>query len=115
LIITTRIDVLDHQRHACERPYSNRQHRYLAAAALLPDAVALDRLLRYETHADKTLARALDTLARLRGVTVERLSTTVTSQVGGPGRAGMLGAAMVQMEASKMAITPQFGIHAQQL
>ena len=100
-LITNRLDVLDHQRHACEHPYSNRQHRYLAAAALLPDAVALDRLLRYETHADKTLARALDTLARLRGVTVERLSTTVTARLEG---ADSLAGTMVQVEASKVEI-----------
>jgi hypothetical protein len=41
----------------------------------------LDRLLRYETHADRSLTRALDTLARLRGVTVETLSATVTRAV----------------------------------
>ena len=47
-------------------------------AALLPEAATLDRLIRYETLADRTLHRSLELLAKLRGATVESIWTRIT-------------------------------------
>ena len=46
----------------------DRDRRCLAA--LLPGATELDLLARYETHAERSLYRAIETLAKLRGVRV---------------------------------------------
>lgn len=51
---------------------------------LLPDAATPDRLLRYETHAERSLHRSLEMLAKLRGIAVESIFTAIT----GPGPAG---------------------------
>ena len=105
-LLNARIDTLEHQRRYCEKPHTDKHQRALMAAALLPAGEVLDRLLRYETHADKTLLRALDTLARLRGVTVETLSTTVTTHHQEPmGVTGATGTTL-QVAASKMAVKP---------
>jgi hypothetical protein len=82
-IIECRLDTLDHQRRYCQAPATPRFQRQVITGSLLPAGDTLDRLLRYETHADRSLTRALDTLARLRGVTVETLSATVTRAVMG--------------------------------
>ena len=80
-LIECRLDTLDHQRRYCQAPATPRFQRQVITGSLLPAGDTLDRLLRYETHADRSLIRALDTLARLRGVTVETLSATVTRAV----------------------------------
>lgn len=46
--------------------------------AMLPSPTDLERLIRYETHADRTLSRALETLARLRGVPVQTVLARVS-------------------------------------
>lgn len=53
---------------------ANRRHR---RAALLPDESTLNRLTRYETHSERSLIRSLETLAKLRGATVETLSASL--------------------------------------
>lgn len=50
----------------------------MRTAALLPDAATLDRLIRYESHADRSLHRALETLAKLRGATIAAKMTGQT-------------------------------------
>lgn len=52
----------------------------MRTAALLPDAATLDRLIRYESHADRSLHRALETLAKLRGATIETIAAKMTGQ-----------------------------------
>lgn len=47
-------------------------------AVLLPDASTLDRLMRYEGHAERGIIRALETLSKLRGVTIESIRATMT-------------------------------------
>ena len=73
--LQTRIHTLDCQRRYCEASHTTKHARAVATNTLLPAGEILDRLLKYETHADRTLIRALDTLARLRGVTVETLGS----------------------------------------
>jgi len=46
-------------------------------AALLPDEATLNRLVRYEAHAERSLMRCLETMAKLRGATVETLSASL--------------------------------------
>ena len=46
-------------------------------AALLPGATELDLLARYETHAERSLYRAIETLAKLRGVRVAVVAARV--------------------------------------
>lgn len=71
------------QRIACEDPRITTHHANKRAAALLPDAVTLDRLLRYETHADRALQRSLETLAKLRGAAVETISACLSGHTAG--------------------------------
>jgi hypothetical protein len=78
-LVNCRIITLRQQRLACEAPATAQQHADLQAASLLPDPAMLDRLLRYETHADRALHRALETLAKLRGASVD----TVMARVAG--------------------------------
>jgi hypothetical protein len=52
-------------------------------AALLPDAATLERLMRYESHAERGIRRALETLARVRGVTVASIRATMTRPADG--------------------------------
>ncbi|MCC6679452.1 MAG: hypothetical protein IT445_00970 [Phycisphaeraceae bacterium] len=47
--------------------------------ALLPDTALLDKLMRYETHADRRLQRALERLAMLRGSSVQALWVSITT------------------------------------
>ncbi|MCE9589037.1 MAG: hypothetical protein K8S99_00755 [Planctomycetes bacterium] len=65
---------------ACDDPATKEQAELHRTAALLPDAPTMDRLIRYETHADKSLHRALETLAKLRGATVETIKARVTGR-----------------------------------
>ncbi len=104
--LQTRVDTLDYQRRYCETPHTTKHARAVVTGTLLPAGDTLDRLLRYETHADRTLIRALDTLARLRGVTVESLSTTVTTHHQGPTGSQEATGTMLQVAASKMAMMP---------
>ena len=105
-IIECRLDTLDHQRRYCQAPATPRFQRQVITGSLLPAGDTLDRLLRYETHADKTLVRALDTLARLRGVTVESLSTTVTTHHQGAMGMQVATGATTQVAASTVAVKP---------
>lgn len=52
----------------------------MRTAALLPDAATLDRMIRYESNADRSLHKALETLAKLRGATVETVAAKMTAQ-----------------------------------
>jgi hypothetical protein len=117
-LIECRVDILDHQRRYCHAPATPRFQRQIITGSLLPAGETLDRLLRYETHADRSLIRALDTFARLRGVTVETLSATVTRAVtGSPSeppssasstntRGAMTEYTTTQIAASKIAVRP---------
>lgn len=82
-LVATRIAMLRGQSVVADDPYLLEHAVDKRTASLLPDAATLDRLIRYETHADRTLHRALETLARLRGATVKTLATTITKP--GPG------------------------------
>ena len=118
-IIECPLDTHDHQRRYCKAPATPRFQRQVITGSLLPAGETLDRLLRYETHADRSLTRALDTLARLRGVTVETLSATVTRAVIGSSSASpsLAGSAnshgpiteqrTTQIAASRVAVRPQ--------
>jgi hypothetical protein len=78
-LVNARNVTLRQQRLACEDPATAQQHADQQAVSLLPDPAMLDRLLRYETHADRALHRSLELLAKLRGATVE----TVMARVAG--------------------------------
>lgn len=56
-----------------------QQHEYQLdrTARLLPDAEVLERLQRYETAAERSLYRAIDALAKLRGQSREIIQLTV--------------------------------------
>ncbi len=84
LLIRQRLDTLRQQREVCEDPYTTEQWQRKRIAALLPDAPTLDRLIRYETHAERSLLRALETLAKLRGAMVETVAAIMTRPEGGP-------------------------------
>lgn len=81
-MIRRRIAILRTQRRVCEEPYTDEAWQHKQGAAMLLDDRVMDRLLRYEAHADRTLLRALETLARLRGVRVESLSASLTTPAG---------------------------------
>ena len=78
--IGQRLETLRQQRQFCEEPYRTEQWERERTAAMLPDTATLDRLIRYETHADRSLHRALESLARLRGTTVETIAATMTGR-----------------------------------
>lgn len=58
---------------------------------MLPHAATLDRLIRYETHADRSLHRALETLAKLRGATVQTIWASLTRPGDSDGRLELQG------------------------
>lgn len=65
------------QRQVCPVPYDADEARIARTIALLPDEATLNRLARYETHAERSLVRCLETLARLRGANVETLRASM--------------------------------------
>jgi hypothetical protein len=73
-LVEQRIRTLCAQRLVCEVPFTVAEWNARGTMGLLPDAGMLDRILRYETHADRSLNRALDTLAKLRGAMVESVA-----------------------------------------
>jgi hypothetical protein len=77
-LVENRLMTLRQQRVACEYPQTAERGEEHRTAALLPEAGLLDRLIRCEAHAERSFYRALDALAKLRGVTVESLSAIVT-------------------------------------
>jgi hypothetical protein len=81
-LICQQVATFKAQREVCEDPYTTEAWEHKRGAALLLDEGVMNRLLRYETHADRTLLRALETLARLRGVRVESLSASMTTPAG---------------------------------
>jgi hypothetical protein len=62
--ISARLETLRHQGAACPQPLTSTQVRHRVAGAALMDAAAMERLLRYEGHAERSLARALAELER---------------------------------------------------
>ena len=79
-----RLAALHTQRRLADDPYIIQQDENKQIATLLPDAATMDRLIRYETHADRSLHRSLEMLAKMRGATVESIAASIT----GPGPAG---------------------------
>lgn len=77
-LIETQLSSLRVQQMICESPQTATHRASRLTAAMLPDAATLDRLIRYETHADRSLHRALETLAKLRGATVETIRASLT-------------------------------------
>jgi len=62
------------QRYHASMPVAAEHQNILArGAALLPSKEVLDRLLRYESHATKTLRLTIQTLADMRGISLERV------------------------------------------
>ena len=78
-MIANRLISLRQQRDTCAEPFGGRYWHERQTAALLPDRDLMDRLLRYEIHADRRMYRALEMLAKLRGVTVETIMAQVTA------------------------------------
>ena len=68
------------QAQIAPTPYLQQSDTDARTCALQPDEATLQRLLRYESHAERSLARCLDQLARLRGVTVDRIHATITHE-----------------------------------
>lgn len=83
-LVESRKQMFRQQREVAEQPYTLNEVRRQRTAALLPSKDTLDRLLRYETHADRSLDRALRRFALLRGINVETVMARVT-QVGADG------------------------------
>jgi len=81
-LIETRLGTLRVQQSLCESPQSATHRASRMTAVMLPDAATLDRLIRYETHADRSLHRALETLAKLRGATVQTIRASLTRSGG---------------------------------
>lgn len=77
-MVKSRLEVLHDQSMACEEPYFSQTWEHRQAAAMLPKARLLDKMIRYEVHADRSLYRALEQLAKMRGATVERLAASLT-------------------------------------
>lgn len=76
-LVDSRRRTMMQQRLVCEVPYDAEEARIDRTVALLPDAATLDRLMRYETHAERSLVRCLETFAKLRGATVETLRASL--------------------------------------
>ena len=81
-MIDLRLATYSAWQQTCKDQFSAEQAHRQRIAALLPDSPMLDRLIRYETHNDRSLARALETFARLRGATVESISARITARGG---------------------------------
>ena len=79
-IAQARVIALEAASREAADPYTVQQQQDQRTASLLPDAATLDRLIRYETHADRSLHRALETLAKMRGATVESIAATITGR-----------------------------------
>jgi hypothetical protein len=77
-MVICRARTLGQLRHVCEHPYVSEQDQMARLAALLPGEETLQRLTRYESHAERSLYRCLELLAKLRGASVESLSALVT-------------------------------------
>lgn len=90
-IVRTRLKVLDHRRVSCEDPWFEETYTRRKTTAMLPDEPTLERLIRYESHNDRALSRALDTLAKLRGVRVERIAASISGSMPGGGEYQMTG------------------------
>ena len=80
MAVENRLTTLRQQRQFCDEPYTAEQWEQKRTAALLPDAATLDRLIRYEGHSERSLHRSLETLAKLRGATVETVLARISGQ-----------------------------------
>ncbi len=78
--VATRQASLQAQCRIVSDPHTVQQDKDRQMVGLLPDAATLDRLLRYETHAERSLHRSLEMLAKLRGVAIESIFTAITSR-----------------------------------
>jgi len=76
-VAKARIRELMHLRRVCEEPYTDEAWERKQTGSLLLSAADMDRLIRYEVHADRTLTRCLETLAKLRGATVETVAASL--------------------------------------
>ncbi|MCC6683396.1 MAG: hypothetical protein IT445_21070 [Phycisphaeraceae bacterium] len=83
-LIEVRLSLWRSQSRVAANPYLDDQMEDLKTASLLPEAATLDRLIRYETHADRTLLRSLEALAMLRGLTLSSIRATVTGRSTSP-------------------------------
>ncbi len=70
-MVTARRQKLNSLREMLQGPRDEVRQARAEAAALLPDADTLNRQVRYETHAWRTLERSIGQLARFRGVDVQ--------------------------------------------
>lgn len=76
--IEARLTDLEVRSRTAQSPYTQEHDDLLKTEALLPDSATLDRLLRYEAHAERSMIRAIEMLSRLRGVTVASIRATVS-------------------------------------
>ncbi|HEX2973591.1 MAG TPA: hypothetical protein VHP11_14750 [Tepidisphaeraceae bacterium] len=80
-LMANRWATLRQQRSCCENPYTDEQTTLKQTQALLPEDATLDRLIRYERHAERSLFECLERLAKLRHSTVESLAAVVMGQM----------------------------------
>lgn len=76
-LIQAQVTSLRAQRRLLDDSNDDIDNRRRQCAALLPDEATLNRLVRYEAHAERSLMRCLETMAKLRGATVETLSASL--------------------------------------
>ena len=76
--IRSQLSTLRQQQTTCEQPLTDEADAQRQIAALLPSAAVLDRLLRYERHAQRSLKQSLETLELLRGERVSVLAARLT-------------------------------------
>ncbi len=78
--IESRLAMFQQQRCVVADPSCEAEHRGQQESALLPEAPILDRLLRYETHAERSLMKSLEQLANLRGTSVDAMKSRYFSE-----------------------------------
>lgn len=71
------LDSLEQQRLAASEIDETEEREWECQQSLLPEPEMLDRLIRYETHAERSMYRALEALARLRGESVQILMARI--------------------------------------
>ncbi len=80
--ISNRMTTLRQLRNHCGESCAFEREDALKNASMLPDEVTLKRLMAYETHAERSLKRSIETLAQLRGATIQRINSLITCQRG---------------------------------
>jgi len=72
-----RLTDLEARSRSTQTPFTDEREELLRIEAMLPEAGTLDRLMRYEAHAERSMLRAIEMLSKLRGVTVASIRATM--------------------------------------